>query len=223
MRFGARVLSTKKHVFLASCQGPKIGSKNWTPKRGPHVTFSCGNTYAGKMLPFRGTLFAPQFGVAKLIKKSKIKKKVPELESIALERRWRQGTCLKFWMPFADWNQKQMTPRCQLLVTKVCFEAQGIMSLQLLTPQIRSALHYGTFKWQPFPGGFGPLFLKAPGLECKVALDCTNKLVPYVWLASPLAGLAALGALHWKSYQRMSASGVSPDLKLQVSQVFGCF
>ena len=25
------------------------------------------------------------------------------------------------------------------------------------------------------------------------------------------------GLLHWKSYQRMSASGVSPDLKLQVS------
>ena len=50
-----------------------------------------------------------------------------------------------------------------------------------------------------------------------------------IWILNPLkrsggqpdigGGVRCLGALHWKSYQRISAS----DLKLQVSQVFGCF
>ena len=55
------------------------------------------------------------------------------------------------------------------------------------------------------------LFMVAPG--------CENVLRNF--FPVPLM-LAALGALQWKRYQHMSASGVSPDLKLQLSQeVFG--
>ena len=74
-------------MFFSVVPGPQNRVQKLDPKTGAACDVFLWKYICWKMLAFRGTLFAPQFGVAKLMKKLKIKKKVPELESIALERR----------------------------------------------------------------------------------------------------------------------------------------
>ena len=66
--------------------GPQNGVQKMDPKTGSTFdVFVWKYICWDKMVPFRGPLFAPQFGVAKLLKKSKISKKgYRELESILL-------------------------------------------------------------------------------------------------------------------------------------------
>ena len=58
------------------------------------------------MLPFRGTLFAPQFGVAKLMKKSKIEKKVAELEILCSRKALKAGNMFEILDTFCRLESK---------------------------------------------------------------------------------------------------------------------